>query len=104
MKRIAALLAVGLALVACGEDEFHGVGRIVEHRYDDVDIYTTGGYPIIAGKVIIFVPATVHREQERFLLAIEDAEGRVHEVSVHKGIWDNCHDNSTYDTETQRCS
>lgn len=97
-----AVAALALGLAACGE-EWQGTGRIVEHRYDDPDTYTTGGYFIMAGKTMVYIAPITHYEQERFLLAVQDVDGNTHEVTVHKGIWDRCVDGRVYDTETQEC-
>jgi hypothetical protein len=105
-----ALLLLPVALLACGED-WKGDGIVTGRSYDDDDSYDyfVAGTNQCTGtgttRTCFTTPGYMahHREPERWLLAVTDAEGESHTVSVPRDIYDSCRDTYHLDVSTMEC-
>lgn len=115
MKRLVLILIALFSLVACG-DSGPTAGVVIAHEYDDPDDWYQPGHTIGGGQTCtggyngqprictqnapIHIPGVWHHDPERFLLVLEDAEGKRGSVSVGRQTWDAVKDGQHYDHKT----
>jgi hypothetical protein len=108
MRRMLCLTLVGgaSALWACS-DPWQGEGEIIEHQYDDDDSYWVPRTESCSGSGLqtICTASGGYTQQvpERWLLVVEDAEGKPHTVTVSRATYDACPDGRHYVTRTGQC-
>lgn len=118
MKKILLVLALALAVVACGK-EYNGNASIVSHEYDDPDTVWNPGYTIFGScsggygstprtcQPDIQIPGHWSTDPERFLLHVEwtDEDGKHHvDVrSVPRTAYDDCEDGRTINLKSMQC-
>lgn len=100
---------LALTVPGCVGDSWEGTGVVVARHYDDPDEYWDNGPPVyvpIGNGVQIatypFGQTRVH--PARWLLTVEDPDGKRHEVSVDETTYHSCPDGRGYDANTGICS
>lgn len=103
------MLFIPLALAAC-IDPGPNAGVVIEHQYDDPDEYYVQGIHIPGSCSTnngvqtcspgIQMPGYWDTEPERFLLVLEDDEGKRGSVTVGREMWDAIQDGQHYDHKT----